>query len=556
MRTVPSTSSGSLIQDPVGLEILWTRLIAIADEAAATLVRTSFSPIVRESNDFSCVVFDKSANIIAENTIGIPSFNMTISRTLGHLLKWRPAERWRSGDIAITNDPWLASGHLPDTTVVMPVFSGDRLLGWTASTAHMADIGGSIWSADTRQVYEEGFRIPPTLLFARDQPNELLIDLIRANVRLPEQVVGDIMAQVAAGQIAARRLLELAAETGIDQFDDFAEEVCHRADASMRRAISAIPDGSYLGTRELDGTGEEPIRIQVAIEVRGDEMTVDYAGTSAEVAMSVNTVFNYTEAYTCYPLKCALDPSTPRNEGSYRSIRVIAPEGSILNPRFPAPVNARQLVGHCLAGVCYQALAPAIPDRVIAESGSAPTLLVVVSGAWPDRRPFTSILFINGGMGARPTSDGLTTTSFPSNIGCGSMESIEATAPLRIWRKDLVQDSGGAGQFRGGLGQEMELELISTQTAALSLLIERVAHPAAGIFGGGSGAAAHATLNGRSDQLPKRGRSRLAPADRLIVGYPGGGGFGDPQRRAPAALNSDIAAGLVSETAAGQLYRQ
>jgi N-methylhydantoinase B len=542
-----------LAADPVALEILWTRLIAIADEAAATLVRTSFSPIVRESNDFSCVIFDSAGNAIAENTIGIPSFNMTLSRSLQHVLRWRPAEDWRAGDVAITNDPWMASGHLPDTTVLMPVFDEGRLLGWTGSTAHMADIGGSIWSADTHQVFEEGLRIPPRLLFSEGRPNEELLDLIRANVRLPDQVVGDVMAQVAAGRISSQRLLELAGEIGFEDLEEISTEVRGRSEASMRRAIEAIPDGTYRAELDLDGTEEEAIHLEVAIRVQGDEMEVDYTGTSAEVSTSVNTVLNYTEAYTCYPLKCALDPETPRNEGSYRPIRVIAPEGSILNPRYPAAVNARHVVGHCLSAVCYQALGQVIPEQVMAESGSTPALLIVLSGTWPDRRRFTSILFVNGGMGARHDADGLATTSFPSQIACGSMESIEATAPVRVWSKDLVVDSGGPGRFRGGLGQDLELELVSDSPATLSLLTERVKHPARGIFGGRPGSPARITLNGR-EGVPVKGRSRMRPGDRLRVTYPGGGGFGDPRERSREALAADLEAGVVSEEAAREAH--
>lgn len=324
----------SFALDPVGLEIIWRRLLAIADEAATTLVRTSFSPIVRESNDYSCVVFDAEGRAIAENTLGIPSFNAVMSRTLAHMLRWRPVHAWRPGDVSITNDPWMASGHLPDMTVLAPVFVGDCLLAWVGSIAHMVDIGGTLWSADTRDVFEEGFRIPPMLLLEAGRPNEHLLSLLRANVRLPEQVTGDVMAQVAAGETAARRLRELVAELGVSDLGGLSRTVCERAEGAMRRAIAAVPDGVYRSALDTDGTPDEPVHLEAAITVRGDEIEVDYAGTSGEVRHSLNTVFNYTEAYTCYPLKCALDPLTPRNEGSYRPIRVRAPEGSILNPHF------------------------------------------------------------------------------------------------------------------------------------------------------------------------------------------------------------------------------
>lgn len=554
MKQSGTVSDASLTFDPIGLEIIWRRLVAIADEAATTLVRTSFSPIVRESNDYSCVVFDADGSAIVENTLGIPSFNAVMSRTLGHMLRWRPATEWQPGDVSITNDPWMASGHLPDITVLAPVFVGDRLLAWVGSIAHMADIGGTLWSADTHEVYEEGIRIPPMLLFEAGRPNQHLLSLLRANVRLPEQVTGDVMAQVAAGETAARRLRELVNEASVTDLGDLSRTVCDRAEAAMRRAIAAVPDGVYWSALETDGTPDEPVRLEATITVRGDEVEVDYAGTSGEVRHSLNTVFNYTEAYTCYPLKCAFDPLTPRNEGSYRPIRVRAPEGSILNPRFPAPVHARQLVGHCLSALIYDALAPVLPNCVIADSGSAPTLRVVVSGTWVDRRTFTSILFLNGGMGARPTSDGLACTCFPSNVVCGSMEIIEATAPLRIWRKEFARDSGGPGRFRGGLGQEMELELLSSGPATLSLFVDRRQHPARGVLGGLPGAPSQVLRNGREDGFPFKGKSRLQPGDRIFVRYPGGGGYGDPRERDRDAVRADVTAEVISEEAAHKVY--
>jgi len=509
---------------------------------------------VRESNDFACVIFDRDGNAIAENTIGIPSFNMTLGRTLAHFLSIRPAAEWRAGDVGICNDPWLTSGHLPDITIVAPVFAGERLIAWTGSIAHMADIGGTLWSADTREVYEEGIRIPPLLYLREGQPNADLQAMIHANVRLPEPVLGDIAAQIAAGETAARGLADLLEREGIADLSALSREICARTERSMRRAIAQIPDGTYRSALDLDGTGEEPVHIEVAIEKRGEEIFIDYTGTSPEVGRALNTVMNYTEAYSCYPLKCALDPGTPRNEGTYRMIHVTAPEGSILNPRFPAPVHARQLVGHCLAAAIYEALAPVLGDRIVAESGSAPTLRVLVSGYREDRRRYTSILFINGGMGARARRDGLSATCFPSNVVCGSMEIIEALSPLRIWRKELASDSGGPGRQRGGLGQDVEVELTGNQPGTLSLLVERVWHPARGVLGGVAGAASRVVWNGRESGFPLKGKSRIAAGDRLNVRYPGGGGFGDPRERDRAEVEADLEAGLISETAAREVY--
>ena len=540
--------------DPVSLEILWSRFIAVADEAATTLVRTSFSPTVRESNDYACVLFDAAGHAIAENTIGIPSFNMTLSRTLAHFLQMRPLKSWRPGDVGITNDPWLATGHLPDVTVVAPIFIGERLVAWSGSVAHMVDIGGIPWSADGRQVFEEGLRIPPMMLFREGKPNEDLLQLIRANNRLPDQVIGDLMAMVSAGRIGEARLVELMSEVGVEDLTEISAEIRSRAERSMRAAIKAIPDGTYRSALDMDGAPDEPIHLEVTVTVAGDEMTVDYAGTSPQVLGALNTVMNYTEAYSCYPLKCLLDPATPRNDGSYKPIRVKAPEGSILNPRFPAAVNARQLVGHVLSGMLFDALSTAIPQRIIGESGSAPTLRCVVSGIAASGLPFSSILFLNGGMGARPDIDGLATTCFPSTVMAGAMEAVEAVSPLRIWRKEFAVDSGGAGCFRGGLGQELEVEVLSATSAIVSLFVERTRNPARGVVGGKQGGGSRVEINGKCDGFPLKGRSRIAAGDRIFVRYSGGGGYGDPRERDRDAVRADVEAGIVSAQAARDVY--
>jgi len=544
----------SIIDDPVALQVIWRRLISIADEAATTLRRTSFSPIVRESNDFACVLFDAAGRAIAENTIGIPSFNMTLGRTLDHFLSQRPASQWKPGDVGMCNDPWLTSGHLPDITIIAPIFLGKRLLGWAGSIAHMADIGGALWSADTREVFEEGIRFPFSLLMQEGLYNEDVVRFMRANVRIPDLVMGDIAAQIAAGEAAGRGLRALAEHERIADFTEISGAIRSRAENVMRRAIAQIPNGSYKSAIDMDGTDEGPIHIEVEILKKGTDLFIDYAGTSPQASRAVNTVLNYTEAYTCYPLKCLFDPHTPRNDGSYKMIHVSAPQGSILNPRFPAPVHARQLVGHCLPAALYRALAPVAGDRIAADSGSAPTLRLLVNGFRDDGTPYTTIFFINGGMGARSRRDGLSATCFPSNVICGSMEIIEALAPLRVWEKELAVDSGGAGTFRGGLGQNVEIELVGRERANISVLADRRYHPAAGVLDGLAGAPSSIALNGNEDALPTKGKSRIQKGDRLRIRYPGGGGYGDPGRRNKAAVRDDLKEGLISEEAAHRVY--
>ena len=538
--------------DPVTLQILWSRLISIADEAAAALLRTSFSTIVRESNDFACVLMDAEGASLAENSIGIPSFVGLLPRTLRHMLAEIPREELRPGDVLITNDPWMATGHLLDITTVSPIFRKGRLVGFAGATSHMPDIGGVLWSADCQEVYEEGLRILPTKLLAEGRENRELVRMIRGNVRVADQVMGDVAAQVTAQSVCARRLLEFLDDTGLEDLTELSATLQARADGAMRKAISVLPDGTWRHVIHADGYEDQETRIECAVTVQGDTLSVDYAGTSPQIARGLNSVMNYTYAYTVYPLKCALDPDTPRNEGSYRAVSVMAPEGSILNPHYPAAVNARHLTGLFLSGAIYGCLAQVVPGKVIADSAS-PSPRPVTTGR--DRRGdrFSQVLFGSGGMGAGEGRDGLNATAFPTNSGSGSIEAFEASAPVLVWRKDLLPDSGGPGQWRGGLGQEVELEVMTEEPVRLSLISDRMKHPAGGLAGGGAGAPALVAKADGTRPHPK-GRSVLQPGDRLLMHYGGGGGYGDPRLRDPAALRRDLDDGYVTREGARRDY--
>ena len=538
--------------DPITLEILWNRLIAIADEAAATLVRTSFSTILRESNDYACSILDSRGYSLADNTQSIPSFVGTLPRTCRSILERIPAASLEPGDVLITNDPWLATGHLPDITMLAPVFHRGVLVAFAGMIGHMPDIGGTIWSADAQEVFEEGLRVPPCKLMRRGLVNPDVYDFLEANVRVPGQVWGDLQALMAAGETSARRLREFLDDNRLAELTALADEIQTRAEASMREAIRAVADGVYAYTLESDGY-DEPLRICTTVTIRGDDVAVDYAGTSAQINRGLNCVLNYTYAYTCYPLKCALDPFTPKNEGSFRPFRITAPEGSLLNPRFPAPVNARQITGHLISCAIFGALAPALPRQIIADSGSAPTCRAVFSGRLPSGEKFSFILFANGGMGARPTRDGLSTTPFPTNATCASIEVMENLAPLIVWRKELLADSGGPGTWRGGLGQEIVMEVVSSDPLAVSLISDRRDHPALGFFGGHAGAPVRITLNEGQFIHPKA-RSTLKPGDRLTMRYAGGGGYGPPEGRSREAVAADLRNGYITESAARDVY--
>ena len=537
--------------DPVTLEILWSRLISIADESAAALVRTSFSTIVRESNDYACALLDADGNSLAESTVSIPAFLGTMPRTLRHFLNKFPPDSLQPGDAILTNDPWMATGHLHDFTLVAPVFYRGRLIAYAGNIAHTPDIGGAMWSADARELFEEGLRVMPVKLMKAGKLNEEIAEVIRSNVRVPEQVMGDLYAQVAAADVCGRKLVELLDEQGMSDLSALGTAIQDRAESAMRRAIEAIPDGEYRYSVETDGF-DHPLTIRAKITVSGSELEVDFEGSSAQINRGLNAVYNYTYAYTTYPLKCILDPSTPKNGGSFRPITIKAPEGTILNPNYPAPVDARQLTGHYLTAAVFGALAPAIPERVIADSGGPP-IRIVFAGTGYDGEKFSQIIFPWGGMGARPNQDGLPCTPFPSNSGCGSFEAMESISPLLFWQRLMTPDSGGPGRFRGGLGQEIVVKLLSPDQARVSVLSERLRHPPLGLLGGLAGSCAGLQLN-ENDPIPAKGRTVFAPGDVVRIRYAGGGGYGPPAERSRDLVRDDLKNDLITTEAAQTIY--
>ncbi|HLH71159.1 MAG TPA: hydantoinase B/oxoprolinase family protein [Candidatus Dormibacteraeota bacterium] len=544
----PEPARGSPL-DPVTLEILWSRLIAVANEQAAALMRTSFTPIVREVGDLSAAVFDARGNMLAQAVTGTAGHINSLATGMKHFLRAYPPAALAPGDVLITNDPWMTSGQLNDLSVVTPVFKGQRLVGFFGNTCHAIDIGGLGLSADAREVYEEGLFIPISKLHDRGRPNQTLLDLLRANVRAPEEVLGDLHAQVAGNQVGAERLLQYLDEFGLPDLEALGEEILDRSERAMRQAIAEIPDGDYEKTCHTDGY-DQPIRIQVKLSVRGDEITVDFSGSSPQVERGFNVVLNYTAAYTNYALKCAICPEVPHNEGSFRPVTVTAPEGCIFNPRFPAAVAGRQIAGHFIPHAIFGALASVLERRVVAE-GSGGIWLTTVRGQ--GKRRFVTVFFAAGGMGARPTSDGLSATAFPSGVASSPVEVIETTSPLVIRRKELRRDSGGPGRFRGGLGQSIEVEVRTGEPYAVSVLSDRFLHPAEGYAGGKPGARAGFRTSTGGRHNPKLSLSLPAGA-RFTLELPGGGGFYDPRQRDPAQVAEDVAEGLVSPTAAEREY--
>lgn len=537
--------------DPVSLEILWNRLIAIADEAATTLLRTAFSPVVRESYDFVCVLLDAQGNSLAQASFGPPSFLGTLPITVRHFLRAFPHDQWSPGDVVVTNDPWMGTGHLPDINVAIPIFYRDRLVAFAASVAHAPDIGGRIRAVEARDLFEEGLRIPITKIYKAGQPNEDVLNMIRHNVRIPDQVLGDLRAQVAANEVAARRVVALMDEYGLDDLNALAGTVHSLSERAFRKAIADLPDGDYPYEVKSDGYNE-PLTIKATVSVVGDSIKVDYTGTSPQVRASLNVVPNYTFSYTYYPLKCVLSPHIPNNEGCFKAVEVTAPEGSLLNPRFPAAVSTRGLVAHFLPMAVLGALAQVVPDRVIAPSGNPPWATQFF-GLDKNNKSFSTVFFFAGGQGASAHEDGISCSTFPSNISNTSIEIIESESPyIMIDKKEFRQDSGGAGAHRGGLGQILSMTVAPESTLTVALFGDRTEHPAPGLLGGKPGAPGEARLNGRV--IKPKGQVPLNPGDHLTFATPGGGGFGLPEERALEDLREDLLEGFVSVEAVCQDY--
>jgi N-methylhydantoinase B len=527
--------------DAVTLEVLWTRLISVVDEAAKAIVRTSFSTLSNEANDFACVLTDARGLALAQNSGSIPSFIGCLPATVRHFLRELGAERLQPGDVLITNDAWMGTGHMSDVSVLKPIFHQGRLVAFSATTAHMPDIGGRVRAIEAREIFEEGLHIPLARLVHAGRVDDTLVALIRANVRTPDQTLGDIWAQVSANELMERRVRALMDDYGLPSLVELGDELFSRSERAMREAIRAVPAGTYRYGFRTDGTGA-PFEFRVALTVAGDTITADYTGTSPQQPRAINCVLAYTYAMTAYAVRCALLPGLPNNEGMYRPISVRAPEGSLLNPRFPAAVVSRATTGHYVPALVLGALHQVIPARVMAGAGS-PLWAVSQSGTRQDGKPYTTVLFFNGGMGATPVKDGENVLSWPSNISSTPVEVAERHSPLFFHYKRMRPGSGGRGRFRGGLGQDVLIESRSPTPIVVSFMVERTIFPAPGLAGGGPGGRGDVRINGR--RVNNRTQHVLQRGDRMLVSTPGGGGYGPPGRRDRALAARDRALGYV-----------
>ena len=531
--------------DPVTVEVLWTRLISVIDEAALTLHRTSFSTVVREAHDYTCMILDPAGQAVAQATRSIPAFIGTLPLSARAFLRKYPVETLRPGDVLISNDPWIGTGHLPDLTMAAPIFQGDRMVGLGGVIAHLSDVGGRRRAPDNKDIYEEGLQIPILKLYEAGRLNHTLMEMIRQNVRVPDEVAGDMHAMVGACEKMHNGVTGLLDEYAMPDIQEISDTIIELTRKSMCRAVAAVPDGLYRTVTPVDSFDtRNPLEIHCAMEVSGEKMKVDFAGTSVQSQTSLNSVLGYTQAYSAYALKCVLLPDVPNNEGNILPLTITAPEGCFLNPRYPAAVEARATAGQYCTSAIFNTLAEAIPDRIPAECG-IPMYGFNMSGRINDR-PFSTTLFLNGGQGAGPDRDGVSTLSFPSNVSTTPLEILERSIPVRIREKAFLPGSGGAGQFKGGLGQRVVMEIVGSDTVNVVLLSQRLNFPPRGRQGGENGSLQHASLNDKPVEADTT--YRLSQGDVIVLDLPGGGGFGRAADRDTHRVDADREDGFAQES--------
>jgi N-methylhydantoinase B len=542
----------------VACQVMWNRLISIVEEQAQALVRTAFSTSVREAGDLSAGVYDASGQMLAQAVTGTPGHVNAMADAVPHFIRRIGRETMAEGDVYITNDPWEGTGHLHDITVVTPSFHKGRLVGFFACTAHIVDIGGRGFGADANSVYEEGLYIPILRLFDKGAVNETLIRIIRGNVREPDQVVGDVYALATCNEIGQRRLSDMMNEFHLSDLQAISDFILGRSRAATLERIAKLPQAVARGEMRIDGY-DTPIDLCVTLTVAGDHILCDWAGTSGMDKKGINVPLVYTKAYACYALKCAIAPEIPNNAASLAPFVVVAPENSIVNALHPAPVALRHVIGHMLPDTIFAALDQILPRTVPAEGAGCLCNFQVSlrprtdAPAPADARRAEVLMFNSGGAGARPALDGLSATAFPSGVMTMPVEATEQAGPVIVWRKELRPDSGGAGQFRGGLGQVMEVGARDGHEFDFQAMFDRLHHPARGRQGGAAGAP---TTIARSDGAEMRGKGKqFVPHDaRVLMAFPGGAGYGAVELRDTALVMRDLAMGYISRDVARTVY--
>jgi N-methylhydantoinase B len=536
--------------DRLQLQIVWDRLLAVVEEQATTLVRTAFSTTVREAGDLSSGVFDTRGRMLAQAVTGTPGHVNAMAASVGYFLDKHPIATLEPGDVLVTNDPWHGTGHLNDFTVVTPVFRNERPVALFAATSHIADVGGLGFGPDGTQVFEEGINLPIGYLFRAGRPNDTLFEILRANVRDPVAAVGDLHSLTACNRAGAEALARTLDEFGLDDLDAAADAIVERSRDAMLDEVRKLPAGSWRYAMRVDGY-DEPIDLVCALTIGADGIDIDFDGTSATTGHGINVPLTYTQAYASFGARCVIGNDVPNNAGSLGVVRVTAPEGCILNAPRPAAVSARHAIGQMLPDVVLGCLEEPLGGQVPVEGAAClfgPVFLGgrgVIPGSRSDA--FVSNAFYAGGTGARPGKDGLDCTAFPSGVRSTPVEIFENAAPLVIWRKEYRPDSGGAGRYRGGVGQVMEFGHLYGEAFAVSKMFDRIDHPPRGRDGGGDGAAARVHLKSGAG-LKGMGRETVPAGETMVLETAGGGGRGRPEERDAAQIEADIRSGLVTKT--------
>jgi N-methylhydantoinase B len=535
--------------DPIVLDMLWQRLITVMNEVDQIIVRTTFSTILSEGRDFACILTDRHARSLCQSTWSTATFTKVYPRTAKVLLERFPVETLEDGDVLATNDPWIGTGHLPDYILLRPVFRRGEVIAFLGTVSHMSDVGGHEAEIESHDVYSEGLRMPPFKLYEAGVENELAFSIMGANCRVPNLLLGDLRAMAGAVKIGAERLTALLDEADFD-FDALAEEILTRSEELMRRRIAELPDGVYEYGLEVDGY-IETAHLHATVEVRGSEVFIDYTGSSPQRHdAAINNSLNSTYATSVYPFKCALAPDVPNNEGLFRPIHVSAPEGSILNAAFPAPVKARAKVCNNINQVIFGAMAGVFGERVQASGGGIWPL--VLMGNDRELGHFLVDMLPHGGRGGMPTLDGMVPVSYPENSTITPCEVLETQAPILFRRKELWADSAGVGRHRGGVGQVIVFEHVGSDPIVFNLTPDRITTKPQGLQGGGPGRSGVALLNGV--ELEAFPPIRLQPGDVVELRLGGGGGFGPVGQRLRAAVERDVELGYVTSEGASRDY--
>jgi len=543
--------------DPVTLEILWRRLLSIVDEADAAVARTAFSSLLRDAHDYTCMFTDRRGRELAQGSFATPGQSGAMALGVKRLVQSLPPDSFNAGDAFITNDPWALAGHLNDVCVLSPIFYQDRLVGFTACVLHHADIGGRV-ASDNHDVFEEGLFIPLVKLYDAGKLNDAVMDMIRWNVRTPEQVIGDIRSQIAANHVCAEQVCRMLAEHHLDSLDDLADEIISRSERSIRESIAKVPSGVYRAEGVIEQMeGRADLIIKCAIEVAGSDINVDLTGSSPQVDWGGNVVLNFTYAYVHMAVKSIFDPDLPNNDGCAAPIHLIAPEGTVVNCKFPAAVAARMQIGHFMTEIIYRALSGALPNRVVAGSGGTPATMQVFYGRRNNGQPFHAVLIRGGGLGAGSGRDGEGSFIFPANGANTPVEILESDSPLIVERRELLTDSGGAGEQRGALGRREVFRVPDDNYAPqppvnLGIQSGRFRIPPDGLFGGKPGAKANFLINDKVGNPYTL--TRLKPGDVVVMDAAGGGGYGDPKKREREAIIRDVRDGKVSRESALKDY--